>query len=485
MIEIKNRASIVTKDFTLNYANNPELEQRYKKETGQDLPAKNDEDIQRQTDDLSKYPVVYLNDVMIESQNISKLILYNDRFVPKLTIEFSDPTNNLLDDKFPSDNSIISVFKDSTNSSFMGIKIDFKVTDFTIIKGAKNNDQITYAIDGSLNVDELYINDYESYEGTSYDVIKKISTDIGLGFASNITNTNDKMIWINPSNYRKEFLRDIVDASYISDDTYLFGYIDFYYNFNYIDIEKQMTDDISEQKNLIENSQLIKNDQETETSLILTNHPDKDSTNLKIDKYTIENSSTNINLTYGYRHNIEYYNKSNDEIKSYNIDSISDEGDNKIVMKGNDTENDFLYNNMVVNTWMGKLDMDNSHENYLHSMLQNKMNLKFLQKLKMKVRMNRINYGLYRFQKVQVELYNLGKWNAEKTKDPNAKSSIEKNNTNQQEPDTFKENIIHKLSGEWLITAINIIYDRKEGNIQEITLVKRELTEKYDFPGRK
>jgi len=485
MIEIKNRASIVTKDFTLNFANNPELEQRYKKETGQELPPKNDEDIKRQTDDLSKYPVVYLNGVMIEPQNVSKLILYNDEFVPKITIEFSDPSNYLLDEKFPPDNSVISFFKDSTNSSFMGIKMDFKVTDFTVIKGAKNNDQITYAIDGLLNVDELYLNDFESYEGTSYNVIKKICTDMGLGFASNIINTNDKMIWINPSNYREEFIRDIVDSSYISDDTFLFGYVDFYYNFNYVDIEKQMTEDISEQKNLIENAQLIKNDQETETALILTNHPDRDSTNLKIDKYTLLNTSTNINLTYGYRHNIEYYNKTNDEIKTYAIDSISDEGDNKIVMKGNDTESDFLYNNMTVNTWMGKIDEDNSHENYLHSMLQNKMNLKFLQKLKMKVRMNRINYGLYRFQKVQVELYNLGKWNADKKeKDPNAKTTVDKNNTT-QEADTFKENIIHKLSGEWLITAINFIYDRKEGNIQEITLIKRELTKKYDFPGRK
>ncbi len=482
MIEILQRSTITTKAYELNYANNPDLKKQYEK-VGKELPEKSDEDIQKNVDDLAKYPIVYLNNVMIESTNINKLYLYNDEFVPKLTLEFSDPTNKLIDENFPVDNSIISIFKDSSNTSFMGIKMDFKVTDFTIIKGTKKTEKITFIIDAIINVDDFYFNDFESYKGTSFDVLKTICTNMGLGFATNITNTNDEQVWINPSNYKIEFLTDIIDGSYISDDTYLFGYLDFYYNFNYVDIEKQLSEDISEQKTLLENKQMLLDGKETEVPLILTNHPDKDNTNLKIDKYTIVNSSTNVNLTYGYKHIVNYYNKTNDEIKNYAIDSISNNDDsNKIIMKGNDIESDDLYNNMSINTWIGKIDTDNAHENYLHSMLQNKMNLQFLQKLKMKVRLQKMNFGLYRFQKVNVELYNLGK-TVDKTNaneiDVNKQDNRE--NNSKKEIDKFEETIINKLSGEWLIIAINFIYDKSQGNIQEITLVKRELTDKYNF----
>jgi len=319
---------------------------------------------------------------------------------------------------------------------------------------------------------------FESFKGDSYKVLKKLSLEMGLGFASNINTTNDDMVWVNNANYRIEFMKDIVERSYIDDDTFLFGYLDYYYNFNFVDIEKQLKDDISEQMNMLDRQQVSKDEKENITPLILSNNPDQSSSNTKIDKYTLVNTSTKINLEYGYRHVATYYNKIDDEIKRYALDSITDDNDNSIVLKGLPGENNGLFDNMKNGTWMGKLDTDNVHENYLHTIVQNKLNLKFLQKLKMKVKMNKVNYGLYRFQKVAVELYNMGKT-------PN-------NDTSGQEPaktpvDAAKQHddmIINKLSGEWLITSINITYSKKDGNSQELTLVKRELTEEYKFPRR-
>ena len=39
--------------------------------------------------------------------------------------------------------------------------------------------------------------------------------------------------------------------------------------------------------------------------------------------------------------------------------------------------------------------------------------------------------------------------------------------------------INNRLSGEWLITGINYTFDNGKGNVQEITLVKRELGTQY------
>jgi hypothetical protein len=45
------------------------------------------------------------------------------------------------------------------------------------------------------------------------------------------------MNWVNNGKVSKDFL-DVINHSYISDNSYVLGYIDFYYCFNYVDIEK-------------------------------------------------------------------------------------------------------------------------------------------------------------------------------------------------------------------------------------------------------
>ena len=452
MIEIIERSPITTKGFSLN------LDAEKKK---------------RNADDITRYPIVYINNVLIQSDGISFLKLNNDAFVPTISLEFSDPTNKLIDDNFPTDNSVISIFKESNNSSTMAIKMDFKVTDFNIIKGTKK-ETITYTIEGVLDIDGLYLNNFESYKGTSYTQLQKISKELQLGFATNIKNTNDEMVWINPSNYKIEFIKEIISKSYITDETFLFGYIDFYYNFNYVDIETQLKDDISTQMNIMDREKIIKDEKEDSVPLILSNNPDAANSNLYISKYTLYNSSTNINLTYGYRHMAFYYNKSDDNFKKYALDTITTEDGNSIMLKGEPGVTKGLYSDMICNTYMGKLDTDNVHREYLHSALQNRNNLKFLQKLKMTVKIDKPNFGLYRFQKVLVELYNNGKINNKETEEQNYAKDSGPHDTK----------IINKLSGEWLITAINFTFSKKDGNVQELTLVKRELTSKYNFPRR-
>jgi hypothetical protein len=480
MIEIIERATIETKGFNQNFGNNEDLQKIYK-ENGTILPEKNDAEINRGKDDLSKYPVVWIDGVQIESTNIITLQLFNNSFLPSLRLEFTDPSQKLIDENFPVDNSIISIFKNSNIKELMGMKMDFKITDLTIVNdvGKLKKKSFTYSVDAVMDIDDFYLGNFESYKGTSYDIIKKLMLEMKLGFATNTTNSKDEMIWINNANYRIEFIRDIIDRSYIDDDTFLFGYIDFYYNFNYIDVEKQIKEDISSQMNLMEEETISKDSQNSEVPLILTNNPDQENTNMYIQKYTIMNSSTNINLLYGYRHRVTYYNKIDDNIERYYIDAISDDDNNSaIILKGNPRDNNLLYNDMNNNSFLGKMDTDNVHKNFLHSEIQNKNNLKFLQKLKMTVRLSKVNYGLYRFQKVLVELYDMGRLNKTE-KSAYTGTEIEEGGVSQHD-----DKILNKLSGEWLITSINITFSRENGIAQELTLAKRELTKEYTFPRR-
>jgi len=465
MIEIKYRASIKTQ----------EIKYDYDKEV-------TDNNAQSQTDEIGKYPLVFINGVQIENQNIKLLKLYNDKTYPQLEMIFSDPTSELLSvdsgddfkETFPGDDSILNLYKQSSVEGLMDIKMDFKITEFKIINGV-SGDQIEFKLNAEININNLYLYNFESYRDTSYNILDDLSKKMSLGFASNIDNTNDEMVWINPGQQRKSFIQDIISHSYISDDTYLFGYLDFYYNFNYVDITKQLDEDISEQNNIDDKAKISQDlDVDEETPLILTNNENQKSTNLYIHKYTIYQNSTKINLDNGYRFMFSEYNVTDDEYNKYLMDSIIGDDDNGIILKGNLTNDNLLYDNSVRGEYCGKIITDITHKNYLHSETQNNRNLQYLQKLRMTIRLIKPNHGLYRFQKVLVELYNKGKM--ENVND----DAGEKNQANE-----YDSKIIHRLSGEWLITAINYVFSRDNGNYQEITLVKRELTNVYDFPRRK
>ena len=459
MIEIKYRAELTTLEFEYDYADNV-----------------GDEDADFQKDEIGKYPLIYINGVQVENSNISELTIHNNQMYPSLDMTFTDPTSHLMLDKYPVDDTIVSLYKKATSDGLMDIKMDFKIIKFSVINGV-SGDKITLKINAIINIDKLYLFNFESYEDTSYNVLDTLASEMELGFASNIAGTSDDMKWINPGDYRLNFIDNIIKNSYIDDTTYLYGYIDFYYNFNYVDINKQLNSDISTQVTINDTEKIgddLKNDP---IPLILSNHKDKKETTLYIDKYTINQDSTKINIDTGYRYRYSGYDKTEDKYSRYYIDSISEAGNNGIVLKGNPfTEDGILYEESIRDRWMGKLDTYNVHENYLHTELQNQNNLKFLQKLKMTIKMGKPNNALYRFQKVLVEIYNMGKMNTEE------EQNAEPPKLGKEGGDDAKIN--NYLSGEWLITAINVTFTKKESNVQEITLVKRELTEEYTFPRR-
>ena len=113
--------------------------------------------------------------------------------------------------------------------------MDFKITEFKPVKdkGGDNND-VVFELSGILNVDYLYGSFFTSYDDTSYNVLRQLAKEAKLGFASNINGTDDRMVWVNPSLTYLEFMQELVKFSFKGLDTFLFAYIDFHYNLNYL-----------------------------------------------------------------------------------------------------------------------------------------------------------------------------------------------------------------------------------------------------------
>ena len=442
----------------------------------------NDKNAEFQKNEVGKNPLIEIHDssltgkgVQIEPSNIKTLILKNTKTYPEIEIKFSDPTSVLIMDKYPTDDTIISLYKKSTSKGWKDIKMDFRVTKISFINGDGNSkNQIEVVMHGILKIDELYLYNFESYKGTSVSTIKTLSENMKLGFSSNVEDSNDDMVWINTGDMRQNFIKDIISHSYVNDTTFMFGYVDFYYNFNYVDINKAINDDISKQDN-IQDTEMIDEEAAGKTEpLIFSNNEDNASNNLFIDKYTIFQNSTEINLEHGYRNRFRDYDTKDDKINIELIDALSETTENGIILKGNPYKEDLLYKESINGEYLGK--RYNVYDNYLKSETLNKQNLAFLQKLKIVIKLKKQNYGIYRFQKVLLELYNYGKMKGDEVK----------------EKHEYDNNLIHALSGEWIITGIKFNYitkdrkvaGKKSENIQEITLVKRELTEEYNFPRR-
>jgi hypothetical protein len=253
----------------------------------------------------------------------------------------------------------------------------------------------------------------------------------------------------------------------------MLSYIDFYYNLNYVDIETALSEDISEMKGIFSNANLTKVKDETVTRLFLTDHPDKVGTNMYIQKYNLLNSTMKVNLNIGYQKYLSFYDKLGNIQYTFIMDTISTPGamGKNVIMKGKVGQTSDIAKNSWDGDFLGVYDSDNVHPNYLYAGMQNKQNLEFLQKVKMKVTLGMMNFNLYRFQKIEVRFYKL-----KELSDKETRVEVTEENVNKLDGVDFDaDKINQRLSGEWLITAINYTFNKIGGFSQELTLVRREL----------
>ena len=184
-------------------------------------------------------PLINYMGSIIKDRDITSLLLYHDGIIPKVDFTFSDTNNFMKSVGMPQDDTKFELFINPRSNNLKPIHLRFKIEDFTNLKGSK------YRIIGTLDIPELYRIKFKTYNGTSFDVLREIAKELGLGFNSNINSSNDKMPWRNIGSRKYNFIQDIVAHSYVSEESYMAVYIDYYYCLNYVDVEKEMKRDIS------------------------------------------------------------------------------------------------------------------------------------------------------------------------------------------------------------------------------------------------
>ena len=245
----------------------------------------------------------------ISPQDIIYIKLYNSQFLPAVELYCTDSKGILFNDLYPYNNdTILCVFVKSKSKNEMPIRMDFKVTYYQTINTDEKN-AFKYLIRGILNVEDLHYSRYETFKGSSYDVIKQIALKTKLGFASNVDKSDDSMTWINPGDTYKEFIKDITKYSFVSEDAVVWTFIDFYYNLNYVDIQTELNEFNKSEQGTLTNPQILKNDEERNVPLYLTNNKAFISTNKYINSFNLINQSFKVNLDIFYRIECTWYDK--------------------------------------------------------------------------------------------------------------------------------------------------------------------------------
>lgn len=395
-------------------------------------------------------PFIWYNGIQISYPDISNFTLKYQDAIPVVNIIFKDTFGIMRQDGFPLDDSIITIFINSRSKSLRSIKMDFKILSF------KDFGSDEYSIFGSCDIPKLYVRKFESISNsTSHESMRHISKQIDIGFCSNVENTNDKMTWIRPGSPSYDFISDLVKRSYMTDSSFFYHYIDFYYNLCVVDISKELGRDVSNDYMInsfgYSDSQIVSEDtSEKEIKLILTNDKSFENSVGYIEKFEIINRSTKISLDNSYKINSKIYNSNQKEILIFDLESQTSDGEKSIILKGRPDDQSFFKDN-VNNIWLGKQDIDNAHLNYNYSEIQNRINLDEITKIAAILTISNPNFNLYKFQKVPV-IFSVDKQTPSNT-----------------------DQFLKRITGDWFITDIEFNYDGHRLT-QKVKVIKTELS---------
>lgn len=407
-------------------------------------------------------PVVSYYGVQLQQNNIKKLIVDSNKYMPSCYVCYVDEQNVMHDIGFPTDNAKLTIVLPSTNDALANVFMDFKVQKYEV-ELMRNSNVKKIHMWGICSVESLLVTSYKSYDKTSYDLVTEVAQETGLGVMSNVDGSNDRMTWINPGLHGHDFLQDVANKAWVGESGYVWSFVDLFYNINYVDVERALSDDIGGIRwvatnifNVSNLNKVAKTNDSTVNVPYLTNERSQVGSNIYFTGEQILNQSTDISLKRGYLRNAHFYDVDGNwadrggSYKQYALDTITGSGTgNSVLLKGEPGDVDF-YKRNTTNHYLDKIDTRNVYPDFLWAKLQNSENLRDLQKIAMTIVLPIPNFNIRRFEKLKLVFFNSNQGFT------NAAVNV-------------------KLNGEWLVVGQSFHWSG-ESLYQQVSLVKRELT---------
>jgi len=427
-------------------------------------------------------------------KDIETMTIDETGFIPTIQLTFADQFGEFAGDYFPKTDLILSVYLKVGTEKLKPIRCDFLITGVKSIPPKYTGERkgvsigITYMIRGELYIPTIYMNISKSYPNlNSKDALKKICDNVGLGFAENESTPNDKMTWINTNMGTLQFMQTIAAHAYQDDDSFFMAFIDKYYYLNYIEVNKQLKVEEAQKTFLTAANPLMSGinqnvkdsatrdqlEEETTINYLTTELEYKGKSNYIVSMNLLSDQGQIIK-NQGYKKHIFYYDhlkatkKPVEKLKDFfmsPIKSIDRSQDQHLV------PTELSLANNEIKKWMN-IDYGNNHPEWNAARLVNSHNLKELDKIRLKVTVDNINFQVARgftipvmvsIQQAEKVMKATEPSETQKAKDPND----EKLN---------RQTVDKQLSGYYYVSGAKYHYDKMHhaGLYTELFLSRRE-----------
>ncbi|MFA5153825.1 MAG: hypothetical protein WC554_14840, partial [Clostridia bacterium] len=396
-----------------------------------------------------EYPLIRINDYILGRNEIESMTIESIEFLPRIILSCTFFNDVFVSREMPKDGDLISVAIRNKSDVLNIIRNDYVITGVvTNPKPTTVNAPTRMTFFGELFIPGLKSQKLDlSFLGTSMDALKNFCIKLGLGFASNEDNTDDKQIWLKANTSGDIFIKDTIQRSWKDEQSFYDAWIDIYYNLNFININKQLMSaedkiDMAAMINNLDNNQTYGVDTtQGETQAmpkVFSNYMNHRTTSFYINSWKPNNRSSTITFQVGtkmtcemFEHNINsYVNSDAQKYWALQIDPIYDkQKTNKyIILRGRATYDSSTNNKDLARAnysyvdlyekfpWLGiqytisnpndsNLKWDgNQHKNYLRARVQNLINNKELEKLNLEISVNGTNFNIIRADKIPIVL---------------------------------------------------------------------------------
>jgi len=364
--------------------------------------------------------VIIINGLSMQSYMIDYMNIDSTGKYPKITMRILPNRIEFFNLGLPKDGDLINVYYRSTFNELHPIRNDFIITHCY-----EETSSFAWIIHGVLHVKDMFYDTSFSYNGTSLKTAIEIAKKLKLGFATNISDTDDAQKWLCASEPIDTFLDTLKKHAWKNDRSFFDMYIDNYYMLNFIDVRKQLTNEVDKKmypglynvREFIETNTYavhkVKDDDfKNVLPVFLTNWKDSVAAENYITHVRILNKSSKISLEDGHKKFIHFYDYSLDEKIELNnelIISNTDMSDYSVLISGY-TDTDWKKN--IRHLWKGisyTLPDHNVHPFYYKAEYHNEQNLKEIDKLTIEITLPEINFNLYRYMIVPILYYEYGK----------------------------------------------------------------------------
>jgi hypothetical protein len=439
-------------------------------------------------------PEIRINGYDVQGDRLEFFRLRNTEFYPTCRMIFSDVDGFFLARHFPKDGDLIQVHirSQGDETTFKPIRIDFLVTFISPAGGGGNVSANKFIVEGRMNVPNLFTEQAAFYEDTSWNTLLTIAEELQLGYASNVEDTADNMVWINPNDTVEKFLQDTIANSYLTDETFFTAYIDPYYYLTLVDVNRLFS-----QEGDIEVSQAFAQNagdtmgaegssgQTDEFPNYLSNMLQMQGSARYISFYQMVSESGLVSKDNGYKRYSQHWDLEAREFISEFVDPLTDNTPGMIpVTKGRiingqpegprDNQNRFKY--------LGTSG-DNVHDEYMYSVILNYQNLVEVTKMGMVIELDTINPALVRYSRIYCQILEFAQPIKEvllnpSTTDQQLGQNEQQRTTPKELDDTSSENgIVNEfLSGFYVINGLEYILTTPGGIRMKLYLQRREFT---------